>query len=70
MRREDDDVAQEAQGLRVGAADELVDRFDQLLRAEHFVGVQPAVDPDDRLPSSSERTSLGVGQPFCEGETA
>src|SRR4029450_4344841 len=27
----------------------LVDEFDQLLRAEHLVGVQPAVDPDHRL---------------------
>ena len=59
---EDDDVAEEAQRLGVDAADELVDGLDQLLRAEHLVGVQAAVDPDDRLAFGRERARLIVGE--------
>ena len=40
-----------------------VDRLDQLLRAEHFGGVQAAVDPDHRLAFARERVRLLVGQP-------
>ena len=50
--------------LGVVAADQLVDRLDQLLRAEHFGGVQAAVDPDDRLAFLRQRARLIVGQPF------
>ena len=38
-----------ARGLGIGAADQLVDRLDQLMRAEHFGRVQAAVDPDHGL---------------------
>ena len=54
--------------LRIGPADHLVDRLDQLLRAEHFGGVQSSVDPDDGLPFRGERARLIVGQPFGVGE--
>ena len=64
VHREDDHVVQEAQRLRVGAADHLVDRLDQLLRAEHLGGVQPAVDPDHGLAFARERARLIVGQAF------
>ena len=65
---EDDDVAQEAHRLFVGAADELIDRFRQLLRAEHFGGVQAAVDPHDRLAVARELTRLFVGQALGQRE--
>ena len=42
-------VVEESQRLLVGAADHLLDVLEQLLRAERLGGVQPAVDPDDRL---------------------
>ena len=70
VRRQHDDVAQEAHASPRRTADELVDGFDQLLRAEHFVGVQPAVDPDDRLALGGERARLRVGQALGEGQAA
>ena len=50
--------------LGVGAADQLVDDLDQLVRAEHLGRVQAAVDPDDRLAFLRERVRLIVGQPL------
>ena len=50
--------------LGVVAADQLVDRLDQLLRAEHLGRVQAAVDPDDRLAFLRQRARLLVGQPL------
>ena len=49
MDGDDDHVAQDARGLLVGAAHELIDGLDQLMRADDFRRVQAAVDPDDRL---------------------
>ena len=57
----DDHVAQDPRRLLVGAAHELVDRFDQLVRADHFRRVQAAVDPDDRLAFLRERPRLLLG---------
>ena len=54
--------------LVVVAADQAVAGLDQLLRAEHLVGVQAAVDPDDRLALGGERLGLGVGQAFGQGQ--
>ena len=65
---QDDHVAQEAHRLFVGAADELIDRFHQLLRAEHFGGVQAAVDPHHRLAVASELPRLFVGEALGERE--
>ena len=62
VRREDDDVLQDALRLFVVLADELVDGFDQLLRAQHFAGVQAAVDPDHGLAFLGQRLGLVVGQ--------
>ena len=45
---EDDHVVEEARGLRVGQAHQIVDELHELVGAEHLVGVQAAVDPDDR----------------------
>ena len=53
----------------VVARDQLVDGLDQLVGAEHFGGVQAAVDPDDRLAFLRERVRLIVGQPFGERQT-
>ena len=50
------------------AVTSLVDRLDERLGAEHFAGVQAAVDPDDRLPFLGElsrflgRHAFGAGQ--------
>ena len=63
VHRQDDEVVQEAHRLGVGAADQLIDRLDQLVRAEHFGRVQAAVDPDDRLAFLRQRARLIVGQP-------
>ena len=68
VRGENDDVAEEARGLGIVLADQLVDRLHQLLRAEHFRGVQAAVDPHDRLAFRGERARLIVGQPFGQRE--
>ena len=70
MHGEDDHVAQEAQRLGIVLADQLIDRFGQLLRAEHFGGVQAAVDPDHRLAVASERARLVVGQALGQREAA
>ena len=48
--------------LFVVLAGELVDGLDQLLRAEHFGGVQAAVDPDHRLAFLGERARRVVGE--------
>ena len=67
---EHDHVVEDAHRLLVGAADQLVDRLDQLLRAEHFGGVQAAVDPHDRLAFPRQRLRLVVGQAVGERELA
>ena len=63
-------VVQEAQRLVVGAADHLPDVLEQLLRAERFGGVQPAVDPDNGLALLRERAGGVVGQALGAGEAA
>ena len=70
MHEQDDDVIQDPHRLGVGAADHLVDHLAELLRAEHFVGVQAAVDPDDGLALARERAGLLVGEPLSQRETA
>ena len=54
---EHDRVVQNPQRLGIGSAVQAIDGLDELLRAEHFVRVQTAVDPDDDLPVP--------GQPAC-----
>ena len=54
--------------LFVVAADQLIDRLDQLMRAEDLGGVQTAVDPDDRLAFLRQRVRLVVGESFGERE--
>ena len=49
VRHENDAVVQDPHRLVVGAAGELVERFDELLGAEHFGRVQPTVDPKHHL---------------------
>jgi len=64
VHQQDDVVAQDAHRLGVGAADELIGGLDQLLTAEDLAGVQPTVDPHDRLAFRREGARLVVGQPF------
>ena len=47
--QQDDGVVEDPQRLGIGLRIQAVDRLDQLLRAEHFGGVQAAVDPHHRL---------------------
>ncbi len=61
--RQHDDVTQNPRRLVVGARDELVDRLDELLGAEHLGGVQAAIDPDHGLALAGERAGLVVGEP-------
>ena len=68
--QQDDHVVEDAARLVVVAADQAVDGLDQLLRAEHLVGVQPAVDPDHRLALGGERLGLGVGEALGQGQAA
>ena len=37
------------------------------LRADRFRGVEPAINPDDRLAFVRHRARVGVREPFCEG---
>ena len=48
--------------LLVGAAHELIDGLDQLMRADDFGRVQAAVDPDDRLAFLRQRARLLLGE--------
>ena len=50
--------------LLVVAARHLIDHLAELLRAEHFGGVEAAVDPDDGLSLLRERARLRVRQPL------
>jgi hypothetical protein len=55
---EDDVVVEETEGFGVGEGVELVDGFDELLRADGFAGVEAAVDPDDGLAFFGEGVSF------------
>ncbi len=70
VHEQDDRVVEKPHRLFVGAAHHLVDHLAELLRAEHFAGVQPAVDPDHGLAFARERLRLLVGEPLGEGEPA
>jgi hypothetical protein len=51
-------VFQEARGLSIVQANHLIDQLHQLLRAEHFRGMQTSIDPDDCLALRCQRTRL------------
>ena len=65
-----DVVVQDPHRLGIGLAVQAVDRLDQLLRAEHFGGVQAAVDPDDGLAVLRELPRLIVGEAVGERQLA
>ena len=64
VRHEDDRVTQEALRFVVGAAHDLPRGLDQLLCAEHFGGVQAAIDPDDGLAFVRQAARFGLGDAF------
>ena len=64
MHREHDHVLEDAIRFLVAPAHELIDRLDELVGAEHFRRVEPAVDPDDRLPFLRQRARLRLRDPF------
>ena len=64
MHDEHDDIPQEPPRLLIVGLGKLVDQFDQLLRSEHLVGMQAAVDPHHGLARCGQRAGLGfVGLP-------
>jgi hypothetical protein len=63
-------IVQEALRFGVGAAHHLPDVLEELLRAEGFGRVQPAVDPHHRLAVPRQRARGLVGQAFGVGEPA
>jgi hypothetical protein len=65
MNGQDDQIVQEPHRLGVGPRNKLINRFDELMRAEHLRCVQSAVEPDNAFPFFGERSSLLVGQPLC-----
>jgi len=65
---QDDHVVENSHRLFVGAAHQLVDRFHQLLCAQHFGGVQAAVDPDHGFAFFRQRARLLVGQALSGGQ--
>ena len=69
MHEEDDHVVQNPHRLFIGAADHLVDHLAELLGAERFTGMQPAVNPDDGLPVLGERARLCIRQVLGQRES-
>ena len=70
MDEQDDHVVEDAERLRVVGGDELVERLDQRLGAEHFAGVQAAVDPDDGLALGGQLAGLGLVDALGQREPA
>ena len=62
VNRQHNHVAEEPERLSVRSADQLIHGLDELLRAQHLVGMQPAIDPDDGLAFSRQRPRLIVGE--------
>ena len=69
-RTENDVVVQNPLRLGIGFRIQPIDRLDQLLRAEHFRRVQPAVNPHDSLAVLRELARLVVGDPVGQRELA
>ena len=65
---EDDDVVEDPHRLIVGPAHELPQRLHELLRAQHFRGVEAAVDPHDGLAALREFSRLRLGHAPGERE--
>ena len=70
MDEQNHGVVEKPHRLFVGAAHHLVDHLAQLLRTQHFTGVESAVDPHDRLAIARERTRLVVGEVLSQGEAS
>ena len=64
MHGQNHEIVEKPHRLGVGAAHQLVDGFDQLMRAEHFGGMQSPVEPDDAFAFFRKGTRLLVGQPL------
>ena len=67
-REQEDVVVEDAQGLRIAAAQEVVGLGEEGLGGDDFVGVQAAIDPDDGLAFGGEGVGLIVGEAFGAGE--
>ncbi len=64
MYGENYQIVQKAHRLRIGSAGQLPDGLEELLRTKDFVGVEAAVEPDDRLALRRQRPSLGLAHPL------
>ena len=67
-REQEDIVVEDAQRLRIAAAEEVVGLGEEGLGGDDFVGVQAAIDPDDGLAFGGEGVRLIVGEAFGAGE--
>ena len=70
VRGEDDHVAQDAQRLVIGLADELKDGLGELLGAQHLGGVEAAVDPDHGLALAGQGAGGVVGEAVGQRQLA
>ena len=64
MHGEENDIVEKPQSLRVTLADHLVHPLHELMRAQNLRRVQPAVDPNHRLPFPRQRPGLLFGDAF------
>ena len=65
---QDDHVVEDAHRLGVRAAHELIHGLEELLRAQCFRGVEPAIEPHDGFAGGRQLTRVGLGEPFRQGQ--
>ena len=58
MDEQNHHIVEYAQGFRIVGGDNLVDRFGHCLGAKHFVRMEAAIDPHDRLSFRGQLRSL------------
>ena len=64
VRGQNDNVVENAQRFRIVARHHFVDQLHQLMSAQHFAGVQSAVDPHYGFAFVRQRAGLIVGESF------
>ena len=70
VRRQDDDVVEDAQRLGIGVVVQSKYHLHELLGAEHLGGVQPTVDPDRRFPLQGQGTRFRLAHALGFGHGA
>ena len=59
MNQQDDDLIQNSKRLRIVFGSQFIERLDQLLCSNHFIGMQTTINPYDGLSLTGECLSLG-----------